>query len=489
MALVRETEAVSRRIHSSSSAKCFYHIFDHPLCTNGYFDSVLNKKALDLSQLDLPTTINDYELDPRQSVSSKDGYVGEYVKRLIPPGLSDVVVAVDKGLDVFQHLRPFLESVENQPDVVLLKDGLPLLIVEVQSGLFRHSVSKTVVGVIDQFRLLRNFRPDIHHCIGFTFPEYKEKECVAKVHIEWKDLSFHINYTPLTSAVDVLHEVSQAITESLNAITNRLACDHRFFIRLSNAELKLVSRSIHEDIKCQVPSRHSIVLQGKNHFWKYNPNTDEREKIFGYFIDRETLLVRKVGRLRFFGVESYECPLSRQEARCCLYSLVKEVIPVIEHNHGENVAHLDVRLENICFKAPHTVVMIDFDRHMDADKPASLSLTYEGSVMYEAHEGWVCGNLDWKQLGLMILWVIRSDNYDYHHADFKNEQDAFLKGLLFEGQFKVTYLYPLKELKSICIHLAVNVSQPFSEQFQNCKCSVLPLKHIPALRGRPMPFT
>ena len=30
--------------------------------------------------------------------------------------------------------------------------------------------------------------------------------------------------------------------------------------------------------------------------------------------------------------------------------------------------------------------------------------------------------------------VIRDHDYDYHQADFKNEQDAFIKGLLFEGQ-------------------------------------------------------
>lgn len=434
MAFVRETEAVPRRVYSSSSARCFDRIFDHPLCTNGYVESVLNQKALDLSQLDLPTTDNDYELDSRPNASSKDNYVGEYVKRLIPLNLPDVVVSVDKNLDLFQHLRPFSKSVNNRPDVVFLKGGLPLLIVEVQSSPFAHSVSKTVVGLIDQLRLSRNYGRDINHCIGFTFPEYKGKECVAKVHIEWKDLSFHVSYTPLTSAQDVLQEVSQAITESLHfdRVINRRTCDH--FITLSHAELSLASHNVHEEIKCQVPSRQSIVLQGTKHFWKYNPNADEIAKLVCYFSDRGTLLTRTVNGLLFFGVESYECPLSRQDAKCCLYSLVKEVIPVIEHLHSENVAHLDVRLDNICFKVPSTVVMIDFDRHMKADRPANLSLTYEESVMYEAYNGWLCGNLDWKQLGLMIIWVIRGHDYDYHRADFKDERDAFLKGLLFEGK-------------------------------------------------------
>ena len=106
-------------------------------------------------------------------------YVGEYVKHLIPPDLPDVKVSVDKEVALFQHLQPFSKS--NQPHVVFLKGGLPFLIVEVQSSPFHHSLSKTVVGLIDQLRLLRNYRQDITHWTGFTFPEYKDKECVAKV--------------------------------------------------------------------------------------------------------------------------------------------------------------------------------------------------------------------------------------------------------------------------------------------------------------------
>ena len=138
--------------------------------------------------------------------------------------------------------------------------------------------------------LLRNYSTDISHCIGFTFSEFKDKECVAKVHIEWKDFSFHVDYIPLTSADDVLGEVSRAITESLkfDRITSGLECD-RFFIALSNDELTLVSEHVLKRIQCQVRSRQSIVLQGTDHFWKYNPDGHERAKLHRYFLYRETL--------------------------------------------------------------------------------------------------------------------------------------------------------------------------------------------------------
>ena len=140
---VRETEAAAQRVYSSSSARCFDRIFDHELCTNGYFESVLNKRALNLSDLEIPFDDNDYLLEIRYTASQKDKYVGEYVKRLIPLNLTGVKVSVDKELDQFRHLQPFLKSVENRLDVVFLKSGLPLLIVEVQSSPFHQSVSKT----------------------------------------------------------------------------------------------------------------------------------------------------------------------------------------------------------------------------------------------------------------------------------------------------------------------------------------------------------
>ena len=99
MAWVGETEAVPRHVYSSSSARCFDHICGHDLCNiNGYLESVLNKKALKLSDLTLPPEGNDYTLDLRDNASPKDMYVGEYVKHLIPPDLPDVKVSTSPAI-------------------------------------------------------------------------------------------------------------------------------------------------------------------------------------------------------------------------------------------------------------------------------------------------------------------------------------------------------------------------------------------------------
>ena len=276
MAYMRQTEAAPRHVDSSSSARCLYQ---HDLCTNGQLRSVLNKKALNLSDLNIPSVDNGYQLIARDSAAAKDLHVGKYVKRLLPSNLNGVEVHVDLEIDQFQqYLRPFMKSVVNRLDVVFLIDGLPLLIVEVQSSPFHRSVSKTVVGLIDQLRLHRNYNTEITQCTGFTFPEYKDKECVAKVCIKWSKFSFYIEYTPLTSVGRVQQEVALAITKSLKFVnlTRGLECD-RFFIALSKEELSLVGRCVSEPIQCQVSSRQSIVLQGRDHFWKYNPDTRDNK--------------------------------------------------------------------------------------------------------------------------------------------------------------------------------------------------------------------
>ena len=97
--------------------------------------------------------------------------------------------------------------------------------------------------------------------------------------------------------------------------------------------------------------------------------------------------------------------------------------------------------------------MIDLDRHIAANQPANLALAYN-SVMYKGKQGWLCNNLDWKQLGLMINWLITDDSvisddvYDYHQVGCVD--DPFLKSLLFEGQFTICIVVIFMKLKGHC---------------------------------------
>ena len=111
----------------------------------------------------------------------------------------------------------------------------------------------------------------------------------------------------------------------------------------------------------------------------------------------------------------------------------------------DNVAHLDVRLENICFKrSTRGVTLIDFNMFMRANRAANLYTTYD-SVMYDSGKDWTCEQLNWKQVGLMIASII-CGYHDYHKIKLEELpsdllQDQFLHGLLCEGIVTYTFMH------------------------------------------------
>ena len=159
---------------------------------------------------------------------------------------------------------------------------------------------------------------------------------------------------------------------------------------------------------------------------------------------------------------NYKDPLTRKEASDCLYSLVEKVGDELCNLHTKGVAHLDVRLDNICFTSSNEVVLIDFDRCSNSTRHAAgVDVLYVKSEMYTStnYIRWTCKQLDWKQFGLLILWVL--DRYRYHQ-DLKlsyspedspverkenspeeclEQNDLFLYDLLIKGRF--LFIYPL----------------------------------------------
>ena len=87
--------------------------------------------------------------------------------------------------------------------------------VDVHSSPYRNSVSKTAVDVLDQFRLLCCFNPNIPECVGFTFPKYSIETFVTKVKVSFEDFTFVVRLFPLTID-NVEAEVKDALRSVLN---------------------------------------------------------------------------------------------------------------------------------------------------------------------------------------------------------------------------------------------------------------------------------
>lgn len=105
------------------------------------------------------------------------------------------------------------------------------------------------------------------------------------------------------------------------------------------------------------------------------------------------------------------------------------------HQYGQ--AHLDIRLENVCF-CPLTgqVILIDLDRSRPKISSANqYSLTYGKSTMYTpAAPEWTAENLDWRQLAIMLFFITsRTTDLDYHKILVPEDSYPFFRDLFQNG--------------------------------------------------------
>ena len=99
-------------------------------------------------------------------------------------------------------------------------------------------------------------------------------------------------------------------------------------------------------------------------------------------------------------------PLSVREVRFCMGDFLKKTVAVIDAFHKDNFAHMDIRLENICYDSDGNPVFIDLDRSMKfTDMRDGVLL--EGSVMYD--EKLDATQHTWLQLGLVLWWALTAD--------------------------------------------------------------------------------
>lgn len=139
----------------------------------------------------------------------------------------------------------------------------------------------------------------------------------------------------------------------------------------------------------------------------------------------------------YFEYEAYAFPLEPRAARSHLSAVVHKIVQSITELHRAKIAHLDIQLENICWK-DEIAVLIDLDRSVDTDQDdmnvqrrmaKELYVRYCRAEMYRTETNfWTCENLDWKQLGLLIVCI-----------DDSTQEDAFVQKLIKEGQYDAAY--------------------------------------------------
>ena len=130
---------------------------------------------------------------------------------------------------------------------------------------------------------------------------------------------------------------------------------------------------------------------------------------------------RTFGKRDYFEYNLYDQPLSEQEIRHHMVWFVDEVVQAVSELHDQaNLAHLDIRLDNICVDSNRgQVILVDLDRSRNIETGVgSVIELYSNDEMYNPPVGsgtstWSVSNLDWRQVGLMMKNRICSTDHEF----------------------------------------------------------------------------
>ena len=203
----------------------------------------------------------------------------------------------------------------------------------------------------------------------------------------------------------------------------------------------------------QVPSGQSVVIVdvggGKAYKRCLDPNEEVRLMHLLLRNPKPSWSVFPDGSLKevIAGSISFQYPLLKpplkpQQAKENASRFVKLVCEAIQELHDVfNIAHLDVRLANICLTNTDDlgVKLINLDRSEKATKLFQHSIVSTnycgGSVMYKANNVRTLGQLDWRQLGIMVYAFLNDITGNSYHSQEPVANSSFLKRLLEHGDY------------------------------------------------------
>ena len=269
----------------------------------------------------------------------------------------NVRVTSDHQVQVFKGLRSIFSSQNIRPDVVVYWNEIPVLVVEVHSSPYERTLRKLALVLVEQLRWLRNGDPSITKWTGFCLPKSCEETCVSQVDVIWDEatLKFWFTYSCLEEGVvlDAIKSSLESQIEKLKDFVVPLTC--RFSLPLSKEGLCRFGTNAF-----QVESKSSIIVCDGEFIYKRIIDEAEDKRMlefytFGtpqkeYQIPKETYWYNEEQHLWWYVFPFLVPPKSRSEARKCLPVLVQGVAQAIQRMHSVlKMAHLDIRLKNVCF--------------------------------------------------------------------------------------------------------------------------------------------
>lgn len=308
------------------------------------------------------------------------------------------------------------------------------------------TLQKLGYDLIHHLQWLKNRDSDIQDCSGFYF-HFAEghMDHVTELHLVWDEGSFSYNVDPkCLSAQQVTARLKSICIQEKERIDRLCHVIPTNFIIPMRAAWCIEHFGISAH---QVHSGESVVIMNDTVVFKTPVGGDESrtlELLFdkniaagGNLLQMSILPQRKLVSICekkfFFEFKLCKPPLSKREASENLKQFAIKTAAAIEELHGIGFAHLDIRLENICF-VNADAVLIDLDRCETLITQGNrVSLKYGNSNMYKYKEGWTVELLDWKQYGLMLYSILRRISKEDYHTGILQMTDPFLDKLYSHG--------------------------------------------------------
>lgn len=339
--------------------------------------------------------------------------------------------------------NPLWISPRKRADIVIKNNRKVILQFEVQSNKKRiPTIKKLGYGLCDQHRYFLNRNVSVNNVIGFYIP-------VVEGHVEmvtctWKDddLCYEIATKKLPK--------DQVLNEIESAYRNQLA------LQPSNpTNIKMLTLPLREEYVLehfgegayQIQTGASIVVYSpcRNKVYKY-PLSHRKSENLKTLINKCNISYTSlpqseelVGECFFYVFNALQLPISRKDAKIIFFPFVEQIVRALTELHQNKIAHLDIRLENICFSDNGEAILIDLDRSDKVTKPAEQITDYGKSNMYTHEEGWTAKNLDWRQLAILLHYILLPDEevaskrFDYHEVDASSSSHEYISKMYREG--------------------------------------------------------
>ena len=288
------------------------------------------------------------------------------------------------------------------------------------------TIRKLCYGLVDQLVYLRNHQCWEKGVAGFYV---SLKGCFEMVTCTWNS-----NTLRFVCTVEYLNQA--AVQTSIMTEYNKISSYHTLdvanqglSIPVGNDELKGVCALNTDQSKpSQLRSGFSVVIKvthpSGGFVYKHPFNSNERDRLFSLMMMEasssrfskplELKHYGSVGR-QFFKFHLYHSPVTREVARRYIVPFVSEVIECVNALHKCDLAHLDIRIENVCFDDQMKAVLIDLDRSDDKNELVMNLNSYEKSTMYQDFTpSGIAEQLDWKQVAIMIHFILSPETTNYH---------------------------------------------------------------------------